>query len=433
MADLDLKADSKAKQDALVDSLMRTLQIGSTARDNLYSLTFRDVSPDRAKRIVQSLVSIFVESGLGASRKDNDSAKVFLNEQIKSYEAKLSEAEARLKEFRLRNLNIQGANGTDSATRLAEISTQLEKAKLDLREAENARDAARQQIAGEKALASNLTTQSLLQESAVSMATPELDTRIEAQKRNLDNLLQRFTERHPDIVSARRLIKELEEQKQQQVQELRRAAMNAPSPVVAGSNSLAYQELSRVMATSEVQVAALKARVAEYAARYAQARELQKTAPQLDAEASQLNRDYAINKKNYEDLVARRQAAIMSGELDVASGVADFRLIDPPRVSPKPVSPNRVLLYPMVLLAAIAAGLFIAFAASQLRPVFYKAGEVRERIDLPLLGVVSMIMSEADRRRERAGLVRFLAASGSLVGVFLIGMFAMSLMTARGA
>ena len=83
---------------------------------------------------------------------------------------------------------------------------------------------------------------------------------------------------------------------------------------------------------------------------------MMKTAPQLEAEAAQLNRDYAINKKNYEDLVARRESAAMSGELEVASGVADFRLIDPPRVSPKPVSPNRLLLLPLALLAALGGG-----------------------------------------------------------------------------
>ena len=184
-----------------------------------------------------------------------------------------------------------------------------------------------------------------------------------------------------------------------------------------------------MLATTEVQVASLQPRVAEYSQRYANALATLKTAPQLEAEASQLNRDYAINKKNYEDLVARRQAAIMSGELDVAAGVADFRLIDPPRVSPKPVAPNRPMLYLMALLASLGAGLFVAFAASQLRPVFHKASELRDRVELPLLGVVSMIISDADRRRERAGLVRFLVASGSLVGVFLVGLFAMALMT----
>src|SRR5678815_2946604 len=103
MADLDLKSDSKFEQEGLIERLTKALQIRSTDRDNLYTLSFRDEDAARAKRVIQSLVSIFVESSLGASRKDNDSAKLFLNEQIKIYESKLEEAETRLKDFRLRN------------------------------------------------------------------------------------------------------------------------------------------------------------------------------------------------------------------------------------------------------------------------------------------------------------------------------------------
>jgi capsular polysaccharide biosynthesis protein len=131
-----------------------------------------------------------------------------------------------------------------------------------------------------------------------------------------------------------------------------------------------------------------------------------------------LNRDYAINKKNYEDLIARRQSAAMSGDLELASGVADFRLIDPPRVEPKPVSPNRLLLLPIALAAALGAGLFTASAAGQLRPVFYRASDLREKFDLPLLGVVSMILSDTDRRRERLDKIRFVATSGALFAAF---------------
>jgi hypothetical protein len=181
-----------------------------------------------------------------------------------------------------------------------------------------------------------------------------------------------------------------------------------------------------------VQVAALRARVAEFTARYNAAREQMKTAPQIEAEAAQLNRDYAVTKKNYEDLVARRQAAIMSGELDVASGVAEFRLIDPPRVSPKPVAPNRLLLLPVALVAALAAGLFTAFAAAQLRPTFDDASELRSKTGLPLLGVVTMVMSDADRRMERMSTIRFVTATGSLVGLFIAGLIAMSLMGRYG-
>jgi polysaccharide chain length determinant protein (PEP-CTERM system associated) len=434
MADLDLKSQSKSDQEALIEKLTQGIQMRMAGGGvNLYALSFRDSEPERAKRVIQSLVSIFVESGLGASRKDTDSAKTFLNEQIKAFEAKLEESEARLKEFRLRNIGTQSADGKDATTRMAELATQLETARLQLREAENARDAAKQQLAIERGQGANTVTQSLLQESSLSVATPELDARIDAQRKNLDALLQRYTDQHPDVLGTRRLLKDLEDQKKREVAELRKAAMaQAAAAGPTTSSSPAAQELSRVLASAEVQVAALKARVGEYTSRVGAAREALKTAPQIEAEAAQLNRDYAVTKKGYEELVARRQSAMLSGDLDVASGVAEFRLIDPPRVAPKPVAPNRFLLLPGVLLGALAAGLGFAFVASQLRPTFTSAEDLRQGTGLPLLGVVTMLITDEDRRRDRISLMRFVAASGSLVALFAAGLIAMSFMSRFG-
>ncbi len=429
MADLDLKSESKADQDALLSELMRDVQIKNAGRDNLYSLSYRSSEPARAQKVVQSLVSIFVESSLGATRKDSAQAKAFLDEQIKNYESKLEEAESRLKEFRLRNIQLHSADGKDSASRLGELAEQLNQARLALREAEQARDAAKQQIGSQ---VTNLSTESLLQESAISVATPEIDSRLEAQKKNLDALLQRFTEQHPDVVGTRRLIKDLEDQKRKEVQELRKVALASGSGgAPGGASSLAQQEMGRLLATSEVQVAALRARVAEYTDRYNNAREMLKTAPQLESEAAQLNRDYGIHKKNYEDLVARRESASMSGELETASGVADFRLIDPPRVSPTPVAPNRLLLLPLAFAVALGAGLFVAFAGSQLRPVFHSATELRDKVSIPLLGMVSRVTSAADLRQEKVGLIRFVVGSGGLVGTFIVMFVVMSIVAAR--
>nr|WP_315201435.1 XrtA system polysaccharide chain length determinant [uncultured Albidiferax sp.] len=430
MADLDLGTSAKGSQDGLVEQLMSTLQIKSTARDNLYTLSYQDQNPEKAKRVVQSLVSIFVESSLGDSRKDTDAAKKFITEQIKTYESKLELAEARLKEFKLRNIDVQTANGgTDIAGKLNEISNQLNQAKLELREAENARDASRIQLQNEKSESANISTKSLMQESVQSLATPEIDLRIEAQKRNLDSLLQRFTEQHPDVIGVRRLIKELEDQKKKEVQELRKVAM--ASPLSSGNNTLASQEMSRLLATSEVQVASLRARVSEYAARYEKAREFLKTAPQTEAEYAQLNRDYAINKKNYEDLVSRRESASLSGDLESAAGVADFRLIDPPRVSPKPVAPNRLLLLLLALVSALGAGVFTAFAASQLRPVFHDARTLRNVIDLPLLGVVTLVLSDAAKRKERSNLHKFFIVLFALIASFAILVAALAFLSGQ--
>jgi len=424
MADLDLNIKGKTEQDALVDGLMKTLSIQSVGRDNLYSLSYRDTDPGKAQRVVQALVSIFVESSLGDKRQDSDSARKFIEEQIRNYEKKLQDAEGRLKDFKLRNIELQASEGRSSVDQLSALSNELNGSRLALREAENSRDAMRRQIIGEEPV---LLPESSGTDSSVSL--PEIDGRIDSQKRNLDNLLQRYTEQHPDVVGARRLIKDLEDQKRQEL--IARKKFAAANPGSSVSNNPVYQQLKVSLAEAEANVASLQARVAEYEARYKRTTNLIKTQPQLEAEFTQLNRDYDIHKKNYEQLVTRRESAELSGDLEATGSVADFRLIDPPRASSTPVAPNRLLLLPVGLLIALAAGLFSAFAASQIRPVFFDGKTLRDETGLPLLGTVSLIPNEARRIKELSSLRRFLIATASLVIAYGAGVATLSFLSKR--
>jgi polysaccharide chain length determinant protein (PEP-CTERM system associated) len=425
MADLDLAVKTKAEREDLISYVTKTIQISAAGRDNLFTLSYRDVKPERAQKVVQSLLTIFVESSLGASKNDSANARRFIDEQIKTYEAKLAEAEARLKEFKLRNIDLQSKGDVDVAGTIAENTHALRQARLELREAESARDAARHQLdlmqgrgGGGEGVA------------AIPVATPELDARLDSLKRNLDMLLQRFTEQHPDVVGIRRLIKEIEEQRTREIAERRRAAASAnASEIMPRDANPALLELRRTLSAAEVQVAALRARVSEYEARAGRARQQLKIAPQIEAELAQLNRDYDIYKSNYQALVSRRESANLAGELENAPSFADFRVIDPPRAGNSPVAPNRVLLLPVALIAALGAGLGISFLLSQLRPVFFEAAALRGATELPLLGVVSLVSSEVVLRQERRSLRRFLAAVLLLVAVFGVGMGVLSYRT----
>lgn len=426
MADLDLKIKGKAEQEELIENLTKTLKIQSVGRDNLYTLSYRDTEPAKAQRVVQALVSIFVESSLGDKRQDSDSARKFIDEQIQNYEKKLQEAEARLKDFKLRNIELQTGEGKSSVDRLSDLTMELGRSRLALREAENSRDAMRRQIIGEEPV---LLPESPGADSGVSL--PEIDGRIDTQKRNLDSLLQRYTEQHPDVVGTRRLIKDLEEQKRQEL--LARKKFAAANPGAAVSNNPVYQQLKVSLAESEANVASLRARVSEYEMRYKRITDMLKTQPQLEAEYTQLNRDYDINKKNYEQLVTRRESAELTGDLDAAGSVADFRLIDPPRASSNPVAPNRLLLLPLGLLLGLVAGLFVAFVASQIRPVFFEGKSLRDVTGLPVLGTVSLIPNETRRLKERASLRRFIAATAGLVVAYGAGIAALTLLSQRAA
>ncbi len=154
-------------------------------------------------------------------------------------------------------------------------------------------------------------------------------------------------------------------------------------------------------------------------------------APEVEAEFTQLNRDYEINKRNYEALVSRRESAEISGEMEAASGVADFRLIDPPRVSPQPVAPNRLVLFPMAFFGAIAAGLLASLVASQLWPTFFDARAMREATGLPVLGSVSLVPSEEYKRQQRRGVMAFISAFIALLGSFGGALLLLFLHTSR--
>jgi hypothetical protein len=186
--------------------------------------------------------------------------------------------------------------------------------------------------------------------------------------------------------------------------------------------------MGHMVASAEVQVASLRARVGELTTRYNQAVAGLRTSPEIEAQAAQLRRDYDKAKGNYEAFVQRREKAELSGELEVAPGMAEFRLIEPPRVGPQPVAPNRLVMLPVALLAGIGAALFLAFVASQLRPVFHDGSELRMKTQLPLIGVVSAVVSDVSRRRHRVELVSFWSASGSLVLLFMVGMAIMAWM-----
>lgn len=423
MADLDLKLSSKADQEALVDGLMKTLEIKGTTSDNLYTLAYRDSDPARAEKVVQSLVSIFVESSLGDKRKDTESAKQFIDEQISEYEKKLTEAEDRLKQFKLRNLDYQAGGSVDSLGQMGELSVLLNQSRLALREAEFSRDALRRQIAGEDPVL-------LPDYGNEASQLPEVDGRIDALKRNLDALLQRYTEDHPDVVGTRRVIKDLEEQKRKELDA--RKKLTAGQPARSVNSNPVYQQLRVSLAEAEANVASLQARVGEYSSRLGRLQSTMRNQPEIEAEYAQLNRDYDIIKSSYTALVSRRESANLSGDLEARGSGANFRLIDPPRVSPQPVAPNRMLLLLASLLVTLVAGVAAAFVISQLRPVVFTGRNLRELTGLPLLGTVTRIKTAAETQQEKRSLHKFLLTLASLLLAYAAG-FGMLFMLARNA
>ena len=429
MADLDIKLKTPEERESLINRLGKQLEIKSAGRENLYTIAYADKNPQEAKRVVQSLLTIFVEGSLGDKRKDSDSARRFLDEQLKAYSDKLVAAENAFTEFKRKNVALMGARGQDYYSRLAEAQAAVRQAELELKEAENGRDALKKQISGsdDEKPPSLLDSKPKAGDPKVAEfepPNPELDARISALEQKLDGLRLNYTERHPDIVGIQRIIVQLKEQKRAEAK-----AQKALAPAQQTQQSFSnpfQQQLNISLAASEATVASMRARVTEYTKRLEELKAAVNAQPQVDAEYVQLTRDYDVIRGNYEKLLSRREQAQMSGEMESNANVMDFRVIDPPTAPSTPNAPNRPPLMSLVLLVALGAGVAVAFVLSQIRPTFADEKRLRELSGLPVFGTVSMAWTDAQRSKRRKGLVAFVLSFASLLSAYGTIMAAMA-------
>jgi polysaccharide chain length determinant protein (PEP-CTERM system associated) len=411
MTDLDIKAKTSTDRENIIENLTTKIKITQTGRDDIYTITYNSENPKLGKDIVQSLLTIFVEGSVGDKKQDSDKAVQFINDQIKTYEDKLSTTEGALRDFKQKNAGLLPREGGDYGSKLQESADILSQARLELAEAEQSSNALQRQTSGG---AGNDGQPTL---------TPEIDARIQLANKRLDELRMQFTEQHPDVIGAKRLIAELEKRKLEEIKTGTRGA----DP--GASYSPMLQQLSIALTESRAKVAGMRARVEEYTSRYARLKAQSMNAPEVEAEFTQLNRNYKINKDNYEKLVGRRDAAKLSGDLSSVTDLLTFRVIDPPTVPRVPTGPNRLKLFSMVFVAALGAGVGLALLLGQIRPSFMTQAELESSTGFPVLGSIAMYWNDAQKVKQKH--TRIFFASG-FVALVLVYAGAMTLMLLRG-
>jgi len=429
MADLDLRAGSAGDREELIDSITKNIRLEGNVAANLYVISYRDANPNQAKKVVQSLLTIFVESSLGDKRQDTQAAVKFLDDQIKRYEDTLRTQENRIKEFRIKNIGLTSRDN-DYFTRMARLASDIDAAKLELRSAEESNAAYRREMADKPpSLIPDAVAESDPNQD-MSM-TPEISSRIEALRKDLDTLLRKYTDEHPDVVATKRLIQQLEAQRTAEITARQKAAAAAPRRAQGPDQNPVAQQMRISLVDSEAAVAAMRAKVAGLEGQYQQLKSQAQLVPQVEADYTQLVRDYDIQKKTYDNLVSRRESAMMGKDVQ-DNGGAQFRVIDPPRVSPTPVGPNRLLLVGAAFVLALCVGAFVSLVVSQIMPTFHDTRSLREISKRPILGMVSMLPSPALRRVRRRNAWLFAGGLGGLFASFAT-VLAIALLTARVA
>jgi hypothetical protein len=109
--------------------------------------------------------------------------------------------------------------------------------------------------------------------------------------------------------------------------------------------------------------------------------------------------------------------------LDEGSRLADFRVVEPPRVTPKPVFPSRTHIAGAAVLLALVLGIGSPILLELLLPTFKDSAALQKATGRVVLGTIALAMTPAGRRGERIQAYGVAAAFGVLIlaqGIWLL-------------
>jgi polysaccharide chain length determinant protein (PEP-CTERM system associated) len=419
---LDATAKTPENREALIRSIQSRISIEAgdlrartTSGEGLYKITFRDSDRQKSIEVVRTLLNGFVENALGEKRTGQESAQRFLGEQIAQYEKRLRDSEEQLAEFKKRNVGVMPSSQGDYFAKLQEETAGLETVRTTLSIAESRRAEIQRQLDGEEPYLFGIDTGS--NSPANSAGGGDVAYRIQDLEKSLEDLLLRFTDKHPEVIATRATIAELRRRQDEELARVRKgqAATGTLSSSLKGNP--VYQGLQMELKRTQVQIAELRQELARRQLHVGDLRSKVNTVPEVEAELARLNRDYEVNKQQYQELTQRRETASLSENAD-RSGTVNFETIEPPSAPIDPISPNRVLLLAAVLVAGLGLAAAVSWLLNQLNPVFHSVKALSSLTGLTVLAAVSRTWEERHRVQRRSELLKFSAAAGLLVVVF---------------
>lgn len=436
--DLGFDLSTQAKRDKARSMLRTGVTIAEQEQfENLFEMTYTDTDPSRARAVLRGLLAVMIESKMGVAKKGYDEAQKFLDAQIDAYQKQLRELEGQISSHRLANASVLGT--TTQQQRMDVALAALRDAQIARQVAVSNRDRIKTQLDAAAKSGGNASPAIY----ATDQTFPAAIDRLTALQAQLTQLLLVYTDQHPDVLAAKREILLLTEQYglgeslgasvaqpftalpgQVPPSSAVTSAVGAPTaaavgpagatPVAAAAREPSGAQMQILRANFAVMDADRKVSDAMAAV---QAVEAESTlAPAAEQQLEKLNRDYAVVKENYEQLIRRRESAKITAAADISSGVEQFRVIEAPTLPTAPSSPDRPTFLILGAVLAVVMGGALAYGLGLMRGAFVSAGEAEQTLGLP---VIATLTDQRGIVSRVSGAVDMMMLAGAVSGIFI--------------
>jgi succinoglycan biosynthesis transport protein ExoP len=371
-----------------------------------FNVAFTSRDPHLAQQVTSELTNLFINENLEVRQRQSEDTTKFLEAQLETARASLSQQEDKIRDFK-------GQHAGEMPGQLASNLQILSGLQSQLRQDEDALNAAKQQRVYLQTLVDQYRT---LQGPTKGGGTltgslSALDQELDRLKTQLADLKSRYTDQHPDVKKVKEQIAETQRDRDHLL-----AALSAKTPASASSSaeasgtSVQNTDPSQTPMLAQVQsqlksnqieitnrehsITDLNAKIEAYQARLNQE-------PIREQQLADLTRGYDQSKAIYDDLLKKKNESAMATSMELLQQGERFRIMDPPSFPQKPVFPNRLIFCGLGLGAGIALGLMVAGAFEMLDDRLHSAEEIRKLLPGDIITEIPMIVSDSDTQMTK--------------------------------
>jgi len=337
--------------------------------------------PLLAQQICTEITSMFLQQNVVLSERKADDTTEFLTKQLQDAKAKLDDQDAKLAEFQRRYMGSLPDESQTNLSLLAGLTTQLESVTQSLNRSQQDK---------------LFLESTLAQQIAASKVTPAgtspdtLERQLRAMQDNLQNLLARYTEDHPDVVKLRREIAQVQEKlKDSPADPQKTSAANRPgSPAES-------QQIMQLRAQLHQNDVSIQEQTAEQARLRQGIKQLQgrlELTPAVAQQYKALTRDHQTALNIYNDFLKKQSDSEVSRDLLRRQQGEQFRVLDPPSLPQQPTFPNRSLFALGGLMGGLGLGFAIAFLLETQDTTLRSERDVEHLMKLPTLALIPLVM-----------------------------------------
>jgi polysaccharide chain length determinant protein (PEP-CTERM system associated) len=352
-----------------------------------FKLSYKAPTPDIAQKVTIALTSFFVDENVRASQEQSEATTLFLDSQVRALGQTLADEEAKVRAF-------ESAHDGTLPQQLDSNIHILQGIQQQMQAAQSARDRALQQQTYLNSL------QAQYQNTGDAVAPQSIDQQLNAARSNLAQMETRYTDEHPDVIKLKETVAALEKLKKQMANEERDKMETGVSPeAVKQSNAMLQLRTQMKLNQQEIEKNTQQLQRLQQEAQVYQAR-LNAT-PAVESEMSDMMRDYGNMRKQYQQLLAKKETSALATSLERQQQGAQFRVIDPPSLPDRPSFPDRFKFSLAAVGAGFALALLCGFGSEFLDDRIRGEQALTDVVNLPILAEIPSLSTAQELRRAR--------------------------------